>query len=219
MKTNFETFNVLITGLGGQGVLLVSKAIAAAASRSRVFACRTESRGLSQRGGSVCSEVRFGPTIVAPVIGRHSADVILSLDALEAARVLSFLKPDGILLTNTHFVAPLHILSTWRNESREQEQHAALGRQLMSIFASRVEARVLDLPELAAAARCERGVNCALIGAASRYLPIAADDLRASFRAMIKPQHRKASMRAFDAALEVTPWSPYADLKTDKLPA
>ena len=205
MRLNRESYSVLITGLGGQGVLLVSKIIAAAAGQSHAFVCRTESRGLSQRGGSVCSDVRFGPQPVAPVIGSGTADVILSLDALEATRVLHLLKPNGLLLTNIHFVAPLHLVAGWRVENREKEQHTALDRQLMSIIAARCEAYTLDLSNLANSAQCERGVNLALLGAAVRFLPFPEGHLRAALMSLAKPQHLEQSLRAFDAACKAVP--------------
>lgn len=218
MRQKTKTFSVLVTGLGGQGVLFMSKVIAAAASHHNAFACRTESRGLSQRGGSVYSEVRFGPNSVAPVIGRGGADLILSLDALEASRVLDFLKPNGVVLTNTRFIAPLHVISEWNSRGCEKEEHAALDRRMQSIFASYREVRTVDLFKVAESAECERALNCVLLGVATQYLPFAASELRAALIEQLKPSHREGSLRAFDSAVNVIPLSPIVGASL-KMPA
>jgi indolepyruvate ferredoxin oxidoreductase beta subunit len=211
MRQKTNAFSVLVTGLGGQGVLLLSKVIATAASGRNAFSCRTESRGLSQRGGSVCSEVRFGPDSVAPVIGRGGADLILSIDALEASRVLDFLKPDGVLLTNSQFIAPLHVLSEWSSKDCEEEEHAAFDQRLRSIFTSYREARTVDLFKLAESVQCERALNCVLLGIATQYLPIAVNEVRAALIDHLKPQHREGSLRAFNAGMSVVPLSPFTE--------
>src|SRR6185436_8644278 len=148
-------YNVLVVGIGGQGVLLVAKAIAAAAAGAYLFACRTESRGLSQRGGSVSSTVRFGDGPVSPEIRAGGADLILSLDALEGLRALSWLRPDGWLLTNREGIPPAHLSGPWQGMKEEGE----VEQSVLQVFRSHSHVRVLELKALATRAACARGLN------------------------------------------------------------
>lgn len=193
------TYSVLVTGLGGQGVLLISKAIAAAALGTYPFACRTETRGLSQRGGSVSSVVRLGQCPLTPVIGMEDADIVLSLDLLEAARAVPFLRADGILLTNEEFVAPADLAEQWRSRGNEDDGHAGFSASILSVLRTRPHARVLKLRDLACEAHCVRAINTVMLGAASHFLPLPSSSLRDATTAMMKPQFRDANTAAFDA--------------------
>src|SRR5687767_12075725 len=113
MQPDAMRFSVLLTGIGGNGVNFMSSALAITAAKTFAFVARTESRGLSQRGGSVVSEVRFGEVPVTPVIGTGEEDLILSVDALEAVRTLPFLRKTGRLITNCNVTPPAHLIAAW----------------------------------------------------------------------------------------------------------
>ncbi len=87
--------NILIVGLGGQGVLLASDVISMAAFKSGYDIKKSEVHGMSQRGGSVTTHVRFGSKIYSPLIKRGKADFILTLKNSEIERVKDFLSSDG----------------------------------------------------------------------------------------------------------------------------
>src|SRR5579862_3725967 len=94
-----SAFSVCVTGIGGLGVMWLSRVIADAACAEYEHVTRTESRGLSQRGGAVCSIVRFGNCPISPTSPTNTGDLLLALDQIEAVRNLSFLKPDGWLIS------------------------------------------------------------------------------------------------------------------------
>ncbi|HEY3322795.1 MAG TPA: 2-oxoacid:acceptor oxidoreductase family protein [Planctomycetota bacterium] len=194
-------FSILVTGLGGQGILLVSKVIASACGRKYPFVCRTETRGLSQRGGSVISVVRFSSHAITPVIGPAGADLILSLDLLEAARALPFLNHHGRVLTNGEFVTPAGLLEQWRSTSGEKTNAQGLASQLASLVDSRSGTYRLPLLELAKEAGCGKGLNSVLLGAASHFLPVPSNDLRQTLLSSVKPGTSEQNAKAFDAGL------------------
>jgi len=101
--------NVFLTGVGGHGVLAVSRVIAEAALASGFDVRRSEVHGMSQRGGSVVSQVRYGPRVHSPLIASGAADILVSLELLEAVRHLEALRVDGVLLANEQRITPAPI--------------------------------------------------------------------------------------------------------------
>lgn len=101
-----ETKNIMIVGVGGQGTLLASKLLGYVLMENGYDVKVSEVHGMSQRGGSVVTYVRFGDKVYSPVIDKGEADYILSFEKLEAARWLSYLKKDGHMIINTQEVEP-----------------------------------------------------------------------------------------------------------------
>ena len=99
--------NIMIVGVGGQGTVLASKLIAAAAMRSNEIVHSAETIGMAQRGGSVTSHVRIGANASSPLIPYGSADFILAFEPAEAVRNLNYLKKDGIVIVNSVPVKPV----------------------------------------------------------------------------------------------------------------
>ena len=90
-----EIKNVLFVGVGGQGAILASKILTIGLIESGYDVKMSEVHGMSQRGGSVSTQVRFGPKVYSPIIGPGTADLLVSFEEMEAARYLKFLKPEG----------------------------------------------------------------------------------------------------------------------------
>jgi indolepyruvate ferredoxin oxidoreductase beta subunit len=105
MSTSNGT-NLVITGVGGQGVVLAALIVCSAARRSGFQALNTEVHGMSQRGGSVFTTVRYGSTIDSARIDEGSADILVSLELLEAVRYLNYLRPGGLALVNQQRIIP-----------------------------------------------------------------------------------------------------------------
>lgn len=100
------TRNVLLAGVGGHGVLALSRIVAEGALAAGFDVRKSEIHGMSQRGGSVVSEVRYGEQVRSPLIPEAAADVFVSLELLEALRHLRRLRPDGLLLVNDQRITP-----------------------------------------------------------------------------------------------------------------
>ena len=106
-----ETKNIMIVGVGGQGSLLASKLLGHLLMEQGYDVKVSEVHGMSQRGGSVVTYVRCGSKVNSPVIDKGEADYIVSFELLEAARWLSYLKPDGQIVTSTQQIDPMPVIT------------------------------------------------------------------------------------------------------------
>src|SRR5512135_3111205 len=104
-----NVFNILIAGVGGQGVLLTSKIIAEAALLSGLDVKQSEVHGMAQRGGSVLSQVRFGDRVYSPIVSEGEADLLIGFEPLETARYLHYLKDDGAVIYNTRTIGTIGV--------------------------------------------------------------------------------------------------------------
>ncbi|MBI4732180.1 MAG: indolepyruvate oxidoreductase subunit beta [Chloroflexi bacterium] len=106
-----ETINFLLAGVGGQGTILASDVLVNVGLAAGYQAKQAEVHGMSQRGGSVTSFVRWGKTVHSPLVGAGEVDVLLSFEKLEALRVLSQLRTGAVALINNQAIEPLTVIS------------------------------------------------------------------------------------------------------------
>jgi indolepyruvate ferredoxin oxidoreductase beta subunit len=106
-----KEINFLVTGVGGQGALLASNVLAEVGVRAGYDVKKAEVHGMSQRGGSVNSHVRWGVEVKSPVIGRGEVDFLVALEKLEALRYLTMLRPEGTVLVGEFKIPPLSVSS------------------------------------------------------------------------------------------------------------
>ena len=105
-----DTKNIMIVGVGGQGSLLASKLLGRLLLSRGYDIKVSEVHGMSQRGGSVVTYVRFGDKVYSPIIDKGEADFIVSFELLEAARWTEYLKPNGKIITNTQQINPMPVI-------------------------------------------------------------------------------------------------------------
>ena len=105
-----ETKNVMIVGVGGQGSLLASKLLGFLLTEEGYDVKVSEVHGMSQRGGSVVTYIKYGEKIYSPVIEKGEADIIVAFEQLEAARWLPYLKKGGKIITNTQQINPMPVI-------------------------------------------------------------------------------------------------------------
>ncbi len=186
-----ETKNIMIVGVGGQGSLLASRILGAAAMASGYDVKVSEVHGMSQRGGSVVTYVRYGEGVASPVICEGEADVILSFEMLEAARWLPYLRTGGTIVTGTQKINPMPVITGAAKYPEEiDEKIRALGVKLVAE----------DAAAIAAEAGSEKAANVALIGLAAHVLGFDADVLRKAVEDCVPAKAREINLRAFDAA-------------------
>ena len=106
-----ETKNVMIVGVGGQGSLLASKLLGKLLTAEGYDVKVSEVHGMSQRGGSVVTYVRFGDKVYSPVISKGEADFIVSFEKIEAARYADTLKKDGKIVVNSQMIDPMPVIT------------------------------------------------------------------------------------------------------------
>lgn len=168
--------NIMIVGVGGQGTLLASKILGRAAMESGLDVKVSEVHGMSQRGGSVVTYVRYGDEVYSPVICKGDADVILSFELLEAARWLPNLKTGGVIVTSTQQINPMPVITG----AAQYPTDIIPDMKLLG-----VDVRAFDAQSIAEEAGNVRASNVALIGLASSVLGFDHDILRAAVAACV----------------------------------
>ncbi|HEX3025878.1 MAG TPA: indolepyruvate oxidoreductase subunit beta, partial [Clostridia bacterium] len=106
-----KNLSIMIVGVGGQGTLLASRVIGSAAVAAGLDVKVSEVHGMSQRGGSVETYVKFGDKVHSPLVGKGEADVIICFERLEALRFAAYLKKDGILIVNEQVIDPMPVIT------------------------------------------------------------------------------------------------------------
>ena len=188
-----KTKNIMIVGVGGQGSLLASRILGAAALSSGYDVKVSEVHGMSQRGGSVVTYVRYGENVASPVICEGEADVILSFEKLEAARWLPYLRIGGTVVTGTQEINPMPVITgAAQYPDALCEKIKALGVDIISE----------DAVAIAEKAGSEKAANVALIGLAAHVLGFETAALRDAVAFCVPAKARDINLRAFNAATE-----------------
>ena len=183
-----KTKNIMIVGVGGQGSLLASKLLGHLLMSQGYDVKVSEVHGMSQRGGSVVTYVRYGDKVYSPLIDKGEADFIVSFEALEAARWLPYLKEDGVIVTNTQQIDPMPVI-TGAMEYPED----IIGK----MKATGVNVDALDCLKLAEEAGSSKAVNVVLLGRLSHYFEISEEDWMASLEAIVPARFLEMNRRAF----------------------
>ena len=154
------TKNVMIVGVGGQGSLLASKLLGYLLLSEGLDVKVSEVHGMSQRGGSVVTYVRFGEKVYSPVIDKGEADFIVSFEKLEAARYVEYLRPEGRIVVNTQEIDPMPVITG----ATTYPEHLVEKMQAKGIAVD-----AMDCLTLAQQAGSAKAVNLVLMGRLSRY--------------------------------------------------
>lgn len=156
------TKNIMIVGVGGQGTLLASKILGHVLLSQNFDVKVSEVHGMSQRGGSVVTYVRYGEKVYSPVIDKGEADAIVAFEKLEAARWISYLKKGGQIIVNTQEVEPMPVITGAAEYPQELVSK-------MEAAGANVDAK--DFLAIAEEAGSAKAVNIALMGRLSKYFP------------------------------------------------
>ena len=184
-----ETKNILIVGVGGQGTLLASKLMGKYFTEEGYDVKVSEVHGMSQRGGSVVTYVRFGSKVFSSVIEKGEADIILSFEQLESARWLPYLKKGGVLITGTQKIDPMPVIMG------KAEYPGNIIEKLCKNDIKVIPVDALDLALKAGSAKC---ANVVLLGAAVRFLGIDRESFSKIIETSVPPKTVEMNLRAFD---------------------
>jgi indolepyruvate ferredoxin oxidoreductase beta subunit len=183
--------NIVIAGVGGQGTVLASKIIADAAASDNFEAVRTgETIGMSQRGGSVVSFVRFGEC-ASPYFAKGEADLLIAFEVCEAARSLPYLKKGGTAVINDLCINPVTVsLGTASYDIEAMKNYIIANSN--AIFVNAVEKAI--------AAGSEKCVNTVMLGtaAASGALPLSKNALVGAIKKNVKERFLEMNLKAFN---------------------
>lgn len=179
--------SVLLCGVGGQGTILAGDLLAKTAAACGLDITLSEVHGMSQRGGSVDTLVRFGSEVFSPLICRGEADFVLSFEELEAARWAPYLKAGGTLIMSLTRIAPLPVLLGKADYPED------LARDL----SSKCRLIALDADVIARRSGSARAANLVLLGVLSAQLPFEEAKWREVIAARVPPKTLEINLRAF----------------------
>ena len=190
---NSGVTNVLLVGVGGQGVLLVSSIIAQAAILSGSDVKANEVHGMAQRGGSVLAQVRFGPKVYSPLVWEGTVDVLLSLEKAEAVRYAHYLKPNGLAVVSTQEIVPVTV------SSGKAVYPADANTRLKRICPNLV---MVDAEGIAHRLGNVKAANVVVLGAAASAIPSLAPYWQKALELCVPAKYQELNIRAFQAGGE-----------------
>ena len=182
------TKNIMIVGVGGQGSLMASKLLGHLLLQEGYDVKVSEVHGMSQRGGSVVTYVRFGERVYSPIIDKGEADVIVSFEKLEAARYVEYLKEGGRIVVNTQEIDPMPVIIGAASYPENLiEKMEALG----------INVDAMDCVTLANQAGSSKAVNIVLMGRVSRYFDIPEEKWIQAIKECIPAKFLDLNLKAF----------------------
>ena len=181
--------SILLVGVGGQGTILASKILTQGLIENGYDVKMSEVHGMSQRSGSVSTQVRFGTKVYSPIIGEGTADLLVSFEEMEAARYAKYLKKDGKIVVNTYRIPSMPILSG----SRTYPEH------IIESLSREVPTMSLDATKIATDLGNPKSANVVLLGALIKAIGMTDIDWKAIIAKAVKPKFVEVNQQAFDA--------------------
>ena len=180
--------NILMAGVGGQGVILASEIVSEAMMQAGYDVKKSEVHGMAQRGGSVTTHVRFGKKVYSPLIKDGEVDILFSFELLETMRYLDTLRPDAIVLVNNQKILPPSV-------TLGKDKYPDTIPGLLSARYPRFE--LVDALGVAQQAGNAKALNVAFVGALSRFFDVADDIWHKAIVAMLPPKLVDLNLKAF----------------------
>lgn len=183
------TTNIMVVGVGGQGTILASKLLGWLFVNQGYDVKVSEVHGMSQRGGSVVTYIRFGDKVYSPIIDKGEADFILSFETLETARFLEYLKPGGQIITSSQEIEPMPVLA---GLAKYPEQ------LIEKMEAKGVKLDVVDALKLAEEAGSPKATNIVLMGRLSNYFDFPLEVWHQAVEASVPRKVLELNQKAFE---------------------
>ena len=180
--------NIMIVGVGGQGTLLASRILGRVAIKEGYDVKVSEVHGMSQRGGSVVTYVKYGEKVYSPIIDRGEADLILAFEMLEAMRALPYLKKGGKMIANTQQMNPMPVI-TGAMEYPEDIQKK---------LESKINLQAVDALKLAGEAGNIKAVNVVLIGLLAKSMDVDKQVCLDSIKETVPEKFVEMNLKAFE---------------------
>ncbi len=183
-----STTNIMIVGVGGQGTLLASRILGNAVISEGYDVKVSEVHGMSQRGGSVVTYVKFGEKVYSPIVDKGEADIILAFELLEAYRALPYLKKGGKMIVNYQSINPMPVITG------AMEYPANIKEKLCEVC----DATVTDALSLAIEAGNAKAVNVTLIGVLAKKTKIPYETWIKTIKETVPEKFLEANLKAFE---------------------
>lgn len=189
-----ETKNVMIVGVGGQGSLLASKLLGNLLVEQGYDVKVSEVHGMSQRGGSVVTYVRYGDKVYSPVIDKGEAYFIISFELLEAARWAEYLRPGGRIIVNTQQIDPMPVITG----------AAAYPEDILAkLRALGLQVDAVDALETAEQAGSAKAINIVLMGRLARYFDVPQDEWQKALERVVPAKFLALNQKAFALGMQL----------------
>jgi indolepyruvate ferredoxin oxidoreductase beta subunit len=186
-----RSYNFLLAGVGGQGTILASNVLAEVGLAAGFDVKKSEVHGMSQRGGSVNTHVRWDAKhVYSPLIGLGEADLLLIFEEAEALRYAEFLRAGGVAVVNQHTIMPITVSSGSAHYPTEEEVRAVFRALTREFYLVPGTVLAQELGE-------GRAANVVLLGAVSSFLEVPAEAWLAVIEALVPPRHRELNRQAF----------------------
>lgn len=186
------TKSILLVGVGGQGTILISKILTAGLIELGYQVKMSEIHGMSQRGGSVTTQIKYGDAVYAPNIGLAEADLVIAFEKAEALRALPYLKKGGGMIADAREILPLTVLSggaSYPHDALEALRDVLEPGKLIVVRAAEAAEKLGNI----------RAQNIVLLGALVRALGLEAVDWKALVEKYVPAKAREMNIRAYDA--------------------
>ncbi len=188
-----EVKNILLVGVGGQGTILASKILTSGLMEAGYDVKMSEIHGMSQRGGSVSTQVRYGEKVLSPIVGMGSADVIVAFEKMEALRWLPYLKKGGSIVVNDFVINPAPV----------NQGQAEYPEGIIEDLASKVKVVSLKAGDIAADLGNPKAMNVVLLGALVKAIGTLDDvDWMKHIEKNVKPKFVELNKKAFQAGYD-----------------
>ena len=191
MNTKVKKMDILVTGVGGQGVVLASDIIGETALAAGYDIKKTDTLGMAQRGGSVVSHVRLATKVWSPLIKEGDVDLLLAFEKLEAARWSHYLHPGSVVIINNYEQPPLSVSLGQEKYPADAEIAAALKRQTDQIYFIEGNKRAKELGNV-------RTLNIYMLGCFSAFAPIDVAIWKESISRRLPENIREINLTAFE---------------------
>ena len=189
--------NILLVGVGGQGTILASNILAELGMRLDYDVKKAEVHGMSQRGGSVISHVRWAEQVYSPIIAKGEGDVVVAFEQMEAVRYIDNLKPGGLVLINKHSITPITVSVGSSTYPDDEMMRANLGEVTENVY-------WVDGLGIAEELGNPRTANVVLLGALSGYLEMTPEPWLEVIEARVPPKFIDLNRKAFIAGRNTT---------------
>ncbi|MGI6721159.1 MAG: indolepyruvate oxidoreductase subunit beta [Anaerovoracaceae bacterium] len=184
-----EVKNILLVGVGGQGTILASKILTSGLIEAGYEVKMSEIHGMSQRGGNVSTQVRYGDKVYSPIVGKGEADVIVAFEKMEALRWLEFLKPNGRMVVNDFEIPSAPILMG-------QVEYPP---DILGELKSKADVLSFKAGEIATDLGNPKAMNVVLLGALVKAMKVEGVDWEKAIRDNVKEKFADLNVKAFQA--------------------
>ncbi len=187
-----ENKNILLVGVGGQGTITAAKLLTTGLLEHGYDVKMSEIHGMSQRGGSVSTQVRFGEKVMSPVIELGTADIIVAFEKMEAMRYLEYLKKDGLIIVNDHEIRPLSVIIN----------KASYPNNIIEKLKDKTDILKIDAQKMATALGNPKVANVILLGVLIKAMSLDKLDWQKTIGNAIKKQWIDLNFQAFKLGMD-----------------